>query len=1255
MRTKLAFLASLAAVLAAPLVTADNLPSKQIIATTYLHLPLRFEPLSRAGEFQASGNRMVVWLSADSVRLGAIRMRLAGAQHHAAFAGLDLLTSHSNYFVGSEPRGWRTNVPNYGKVKFSGVYPGIDLVYHGDAGHLEYDFVLASHANPQLPQLTFGRAASVTVDDQGGLLIQGRDHARDQTLRFKKPVAYQEGQEVEVRYKLMAHGRIGFSLGRYDAAKPVTIDPTLVFATYLGGDFATANGVAVDSSGNIYLAGDACCGFPVKNALQSSTGSGFIAKFNPSGSSLIYATYFGGSVADSIQALIVDGAGNVYVTGATSSPDFPVVNPLQSSLKGPGNAFLAKLNVAGTALLYSTFLGGSGGDMGYGLQVDAAGNAYVAGITSSTDFPLVNPIKTALTDSSDAFVAKLNPSGSALLFSTYLGGSAADQAHALALDSSGNIYVTGSTCSSDFPVLKPLQQPGSTVCNAFVTKFNSAFTLAYSTMLGGNGVTAGNSIAIDPAGSAYITGSTRATDFPTVKPFQASAGNVFVAKLAPDGSSFVYSTFLGTPGQGDAGYAIAVDSAGEAYVAGAAHANFPVVNALQPLLAAGLPDPYAYEPIQNAFISKFSADGSRLLYSTYLGGGFDDGAGAIALDGSGQAYVAGFAASNDFPAFNAFQVENPGHSCCPMTGVQPGGQTNAFLAKIADASPTNCQFLINATTLSLPGSGSTDSGATDGGKIKVLANSDVCNWQAASSAPWLTLTGANQSGIGNLPYVATPNPGFAPRSATITVGNPASPTANQSVTVTQNVQSYLSATAASGVPGSIARVTVAVVTPPTAATSLTATFTVVPNASAPAITAALSFQPDPGTPTYPVPSPAIAVSNSPSGSTITLTWQQEFLIGQTYFMGEILVPIPSTAATGQSYSVQGTGGNWVDYEFQPSTFIPGMIATISVGNPSPASKWLSPVSAATGGAGFTLTVNGEGFAPASTVLWNGSPRATTFTSETQLQAAITAADLTAAGTAQVAVSNPAPNGGQSNVLSFLISGATPPSIPTSQSVVGAASYSGNLSGGMIASVFGSNFASSVAFAGSIPLPTLLNGVSVRVDGVLAPLFYVSPGQINFQLPVATLNETQARIEVINNGVGSAAQIIPVMAAAPAIFTTNSSGTGQGVAVDGFSYNLIAPVNSVPGYICQLGIVGEPVIIYTTGFGALSGSGHTVLPAQVTVGGLPAMVLYSGVEPNFVGLTRVDVVIPAGVASGPAIPVVVTMNGVVSNTVTIAIQ
>jgi uncharacterized protein (TIGR03437 family) len=875
--------------------------------------------------------------------------------------------------------------------------------------------------------------------------------------------------------------------------------------------------------------------------------------------------------------------------------------------------------------------------------VDAAGNAYVAGLTASADFPLLNPIKAVLTDQSDGFVAKLNPGGSALLFSTFLGGSGADQANALALDASANTYVTGSTCSIDFPLLKPLQQPVSTVCNAFVTKFNSAGALAYSTTVGGDAQTSGNSIAVDQAGSAYITGSTRASNFPIVQAFQAKAGDVFVAKLAPDGSSFVYSTYLGDSGQGAAGYAIAVNSAGEAYVAGRALSNFPVLNALQPAIAAGLPDPYinGVQTVVNAFVSKFSADGIRLVYSTYLGGGFNDSAGAVALDGSGQAYVAGYAASNDFPAFNAFQAHNPAQVCCPITGVQPGGETNAFLAKIADAAPLSCQFVMYQTSLSLAGSG----GDAASGKLKVLANSDSCNWQGVSSAPWLTLTGANQSGIGSFQYSAAPNPDFTSRSATITIGD-------QHVAVTQGVQSYLLGGAASGTPGGIARVPVRLVSAESLVVSLTASFSVVPNAFAPAVTAALSFQADPGTPTYPVPTPKIDLS----GSTITLTWQQPFLAGGTYLLGELLVPIPSTAMIGQSYSVQGIGGNSIDYEYQPQTFIPGMVATLSVGNPSPASKWLSPVSAAPGGAGLTLTVNGEGFAQTSTVLWNGSPRATTFKSETQLQAAITASDLSVAGTAQVAVSNPAPIGGQSNILSFLINGATPPAIRTSAGVLNGASFSGNLSGGAIASIFGGNLAPSVAWASNIPLPTLLNSVSVRVDGVLAPLFYVSPTQINFQLPVATLKETQASIEVIDNGVGSLAQTVPLMATSPAIFTTNSQGTGQGIAVDGFSYNLIAPVDSVPGRTCQPGTVGEPVIIYTTGLGALDGiSGRTVQPANATVGGLPAEVLYSGVEPNFVGLTRVDVVIPAGVASGSAIPVVVILNGAASNTVTIAIQ
>jgi hypothetical protein len=410
---------------------------------------------------------------------------------------------------------------------------------------------------------------------------------------------------------------------------------------------------------------------------------------------LVYSTYLGGSSSDSGISIAVDSAGNAYVTGETSSPDFPTEIPLQPVCRGffnCGDVFVAKLNAAGTALVYSTFLGGSGsgGEDGGGIAVDSAGNAYVSGSTRSTDFPTVNPLQPGFGGGNcfgipcaDAFVAKLNAAGSALVYSTYLGGSREDgfspgvfSSGGIAVDSAGNAYITGRTDSTDFPTANPLQPAKRGSEDAFVAKLNAAGSaLVYSTYLGGSRGARGSSIATDQAGNAYVTGETSSADFPTKNPLQPALGgdvDAFVAKLNPAGTALVYSTYLGGSvgaETGDEAYGIAVDSDGNAYVTGATSSpDFPTKNPLQPALSGE----------SDAFMAKLNPAGSALVYSTYLGGSAFNKAEfglGIAADSAGNAYVTGLTELPDFPTSNPLQ---------PALG----GDFDAFVAKIASGPLT---------------------------------------------------------------------------------------------------------------------------------------------------------------------------------------------------------------------------------------------------------------------------------------------------------------------------------------------------------------------------------------------------------------------------------------------------------------------------------------------------------------------------------------------------------------------------------------
>ena len=522
---------------------------------------------------------------------------------------------------------------------------------------------------------------------------------RNQIVNRQSTIVHRQFREGS--FRLDAQNRVHFALGPYDHSKPLVIDPELVYSTYLGGDnfWDTANGIAVDPSGNAYVTGTTLANdFPTVNPFQatnkSPNGTAFVTKFNATGTALVYSTYLGGSGGDKGAAIAVDSAGNAYLTGSTCSSDFPTAYPPQASRKGPCDGFVTKLNASGTSLVYSTFLGGSGTpanglspvltDKGTGIAVDSAGSAYVTGGTWSTDFPTVNPIQGS-GGGEDAFLCKFSVDGKALVYSTYLGGSNMDVGGSIAVDSSGSAYVVGSTLSVDFPLVNAFEGlPGNYVSEygtAFVAKLNPAGSaLVYSTYLGGSVGEEGKCIAVDSSGNAYVTGGTWSPDFPTVNPIETyqskyGADNVFVTKFNAAGSALVYSTFLGgsgclfNPGAdncGDEGLGIAVDPNGVAYVAGkTASTDFPTVNAIQTTkedTAGGGAD-------FTGFVASLNAAGSALAYSTYLGGNAVAQANGIAVDSSGNAYVAGMSGDN-FPTVNPAQ-SSPGDAFVAMISPPP--------------------------------------------------------------------------------------------------------------------------------------------------------------------------------------------------------------------------------------------------------------------------------------------------------------------------------------------------------------------------------------------------------------------------------------------------------------------------------------------------------------------------------------------------------------------------------------------------------
>ncbi len=693
-------------------ITVLSKEKKAVLAKTLVQLPLAFErnqgQLKSGIDFVSRGDQYSIFLNARGADLllsdgvennraqkgkpsAMLRMGLVGARGNAVSVAEKPLPGKINYMAGKNGGESHTGIPLFSRARYQGIYPGIDLVYYGTQRQLEYDFIVAPGGNPDQIALQFEGAEKVEIDAEGEL-IATLDGAR--TVCWHKPLVYQEAggqrREISSRYQFVkgAVNRVQFALGSYDRSLPLVIDPLLGFSTYfgsgasaLGFDDGGGKSIALDSAGNIYVAGSAIVP-TTPGAFREVGGSlfAFVTKFNPAGNTLIYSTYIGDPNNQTLgYSLAVNSQGNAFLSGWCRGDGYPVKNAFQAtraSRDGGWDAILTKFTADGTGIIFSTYLGGAdSSETGLALAVDKYDAAYVAGMTTSPDFPLVNPLRTLPPGATEiAFLTKFNAAGS-VIFSTFLGGAGIQQISGVAADPFGNAFVAGTTDSPNFPVTAGAFQTtlsGGAGRDAFVTKINSNGTaFVYSTFLGGTGDDAANAIALDTNGNAYVTGSTASTNFPTKNPIQArlrgTTNDIFITKLNSNGTALVYSTYLGGLSN-DVARAIAVDSRGNAYVAGeTASPDFPILNPLQSSLGGRL----------DAFVVKLNPAGTARLYSTFLGGASATGddrdfANAIAVDGNGNAFVTGMTGTPDFPVRNAYQSNNI--------------ETATFVSKIVESS-----------------------------------------------------------------------------------------------------------------------------------------------------------------------------------------------------------------------------------------------------------------------------------------------------------------------------------------------------------------------------------------------------------------------------------------------------------------------------------------------------------------------------------------------------------------------------------------
>lgn len=611
--------------------------------------------------FRASAGSATVWFTNEAVCYQFFRMlpeveqlvvraTIVGTKACPDVVGEDKTSHKCHYFFGDDPCQWYTNVPSYETIMFKDIYAGIDLKYYSIGTRLEYDFVVSPGADVEQIKIEYDGIESLSIGETGELVIETAWGA----MAELSPVIYQtvEGQPTQISgaFRLMSKNTYGFELGEdYDPDVVAVIDPVLSFSTYLGGSGdEEGRAITVDAEQNIYVTGSTTSAdFPTESPIhgRQAMKDAFISKFDRWGD-LIYSTYLGGGGDDVGRGIAVDASGYAYVTGVTASEYFPTVNPYKGGpLTCDGDAFVSKLTPAGDALIFSTYLGGNDADWGIGIAVDELGYVYVGSMTQSFDFPTVNPYQT-YQGVRDACVTKFHPQGDSLIYSTYLGGGAIETAWGMALGNDGSVYMTGETQSTDYPTVNAYQTDQGNQ-DVFLTRLNATGdNVVYSTYLGGGLMDVGTQVAVDAAGNAYVTGWTQSNDFPRLNHYQSNLNydDAFVTKFNSAGG-VVYSTYLGGNSY-EIGWDIEVDSAGNAYVAGYTRStDFPTLDPIQ-----------THQDTNDVFVTKLNPTGNGLLFSTYLGGDGDDWAWGLALDNFGNPYITGRTRSTDFPTDHPYQT-----------------------------------------------------------------------------------------------------------------------------------------------------------------------------------------------------------------------------------------------------------------------------------------------------------------------------------------------------------------------------------------------------------------------------------------------------------------------------------------------------------------------------------------------------------------------------------------------------------------------
>ncbi|HEY1954379.1 MAG TPA: SBBP repeat-containing protein [Polyangiaceae bacterium] len=739
-------------------VTARVAPATHRSAS-FRKLPLRFE--ANAGQwdsrvaFVCRAGAATVALTNEGMAFSLrdapiVTMKLVGAKPGKPI-GAHAIVARSNFFLGSDPSRWRTDVPNFDEVRASDWLPGVDVVWHARPEGLEYDLVVRAGTDASKIAMDVDGAAALGVKSDGDLEIA----TSEGTLLEKPPRVVQRGRELRTRYRVEGSHRVAFDIDGYDRAASIFIDPAIVFATYLGGSSSDdAQAVALDSASNVYVAGWAGSNYPTTSGAYQATIGGqvrnaFVTKLDPTGSTLLYSTYLGGPAQTNATSIAVDASAHVYVTG-NAGAGFPTTAGAYQTTYGGGSqdAFVSELDASGSALVYSTYLGGSNTDSGASVAVDSSGDAYVTG-GSVGPFPTTAGAFDATYHAgsgTNVFVSKLNAAGSALAYSTLLHGTSNESGTGIAVDSSGDAYVSGWT-SGGFPTTSGASQTtfGGNV-DAFVTKVGpSGSALIYSTYLGGTNADRANAIALDSSGDAFVAGAAGA-GFPTTAGVYQAALNinthVFVTKLNASGSAPIYSTYVGSPGSSsDAAYGVALDSNGDAYLTGSCGSGFPVtLGAYQSSYAGG----------SDAFFTTLDPTGSALVYSSFLGGNAASGSG-IAIDANENVYLVG-ATSGEFPTTaNALQKSASGASAfvaefCSLTIAPPlatvlAGKSATFTAS-GGAGGYAFSFGTNASGGSVGASTGLYTAGTKAGVVDVVQVADAAGHvaQARVTVPAVSIT-----------------------------------------------------------------------------------------------------------------------------------------------------------------------------------------------------------------------------------------------------------------------------------------------------------------------------------------------------------------------------------------------------------------------------------------------------------------------------------------------------------------------------------